>query len=196
MIEILEEKRMILFPSDVNKKRKCVKVKCSRCGKHVWRDKRSILKLKTDFYCTDDCRYGENRVEVECSYCNSKFMKSKSRVDNSKSGLYFCCREHKDLAQRIEFGLTGIWANHYGNAHATYRNKALRNYGSKCSHCGYDELDICVVHHIDRDRSNNELDNLLVVCPNCHEGIHKGFFIVENRILKEKKRKSLTFEAE
>jgi len=41
----------------------------------------------------------------------------------------------------------------------------------KCQQCGqtYDLL----VHHIDKDRSNNSASNLVVVCMSCHAIIHK-----------------------
>ena len=43
-------------------------------------------------------RLKKHQTEVVCAYCGKKFMKSNSSLLNSRSGLYFCCREHKDLA--------------------------------------------------------------------------------------------------
>ena len=47
---------------------------------------------------------------------------------------------------------------------------ALR--GRKCENCGLEEWlgqSIALeVHHIDGDRSNNSLENLQILCPNCH----------------------------
>jgi RNase P subunit RPR2 len=38
-----------------------------------------------------------------------------------------------------------------------------------CEKCGYDKVSgILIVHHKDRDRTNNNLSNLIVLCPNCH----------------------------
>ena len=39
-----------------------------------------------------------NSVKCTCAYCGKLFYKSKSKISQSKSGLLFCCREHKDLA--------------------------------------------------------------------------------------------------
>lgn len=40
-----------------------------------------------------------------------------------------------------------------------------------CQSCGYDEtLDL---HHIDEDRTNNEPENHVILCPNCHALIHR-----------------------
>lgn len=44
--------------------------------------------------------------------------------------------------------------------------------GHKCEKCGLshwlDELIVLEVHHIDGDHINTELDNLILLCPNCH----------------------------
>ena len=51
--------------------------------------------------------------------------------------------------------------------------KALINLrGQRCENCGtthwFDNPINLEVHHIDGDRTNNELENLLLLCPNCH----------------------------
>ena len=76
-------------------------------------------------------RYKNNRKEVECAYCKTKFFKSLSKLEKSKSGLYFCCREHKDLAQSLnsvkEFQI--IRPEHYGSENPkAYRETAFKNY--------------------------------------------------------------------
>jgi 5-methylcytosine-specific restriction endonuclease McrA len=44
---------------------------------------------------------------------------------------------------------------------------------SECECCGFKELPgILVIHHKDRDRKNNALSNLTVLCPNCHATEH------------------------
>jgi 5-methylcytosine-specific restriction endonuclease McrA len=43
----------------------------------------------------------------------------------------------------------------------------------KCERCEYDEMpEILGVHHKDRNRKNNDLSNLEVLCPNCHSLEH------------------------
>lgn len=130
-----------------------------------------------------------NRTELECAYCGKKFIRPNSKLNNSKSGIYFCCREHKDLAQRIEFGLKEIQPDHYGNANENihnYRKNAFREYEHKCNVCGWDEdPDILEVHHIDENREHNELSNLVILCPICHRKItsHKYKLIERNSII-------------
>jgi len=94
---------------------------------------------------------------------------------NSKHGVYFCCREHKDLGQRIGSGIPEIHPPHYGkeNPKHAYRAKALRQLPHECAKCGYDEIvEVLQVHHLDGDRSNNELENLQILCPTCHQIEH------------------------
>ena len=133
------------------------------------------------------------KVECECAYCHKMFLRKPSQMQNSKSGLYFCCREHKDLAQRIESGdsFQKIRPNHYntGNGINTYRDRAYKKYPHKCSICGWDEdEDILEVHHIDEDRQHNDLNNLIILCPICHRKLtsHKYELIGRSQIQKIK----------
>ena len=132
-------------------------------------------------------RYENDRTEVECAYCHKKFLKPNSKLENSKTGLYFCCREHKDLAQRIESGsdFEKMRPEHYGTTildSTDYRKKAFYVYEHKCEICGYNEdTDILQVHHIDENRQNNEIENLIILCPNCHAKITYGNYILRDR---------------
>ena len=45
------------------------------------------------------------------------------------------------------------------------KEAVLNEYDHRCAVCGGDRPQ---VHHIDEDHSNNELENLLPLCPNCH----------------------------
>lgn len=53
-----------------------------------------------------------------------------------------------------------------------YREKALQFYGRQCEHCG-DSASV-EVHHIDENRSNDSIGNLMVLCEYCHAAIHTG----------------------
>jgi|APGre2960657373_1045057.scaffolds.fasta_scaffold26426_2 hypothetical protein len=116
-----------------------------------------------------------NQPNVECSYCKKKFYKNESKRKLSKSKLYFCCRDHKDLAQTLEYGLKEIWPSHFGenNGISQYRNIAFRSKNKICEMCNYNKHpEILEVHHKDRNRENNAIENLLILCPNCHMEEH------------------------
>jgi len=110
---------------------------------------------------------------VQCAYCYKDFYMNTSKKKNSKSGLFFCCREHKDLAQRIEYNLREIWPDHYNDGISSFREIILRNKEARCEICNFNKVpEILQVHHVDRDRTNNSLTNLQLLCPNCHIEIH------------------------
>lgn len=54
----------------------------------------------------------------------------------------------------------------------TLLNPLIKLHGRKCENCGIESwLNNPIkleVHHIDGDRSNNSLENLQLLCPNCH----------------------------
>ncbi len=47
-----------------------------------------------------------------------------------------------------------------------------------CAHCG--ALELIEVHHIDRDITNNSLDNLQPLCKDCHKRVHSGLFQIHS----------------
>jgi hypothetical protein len=49
------------------------------------------------------------------------------------------------------------------------KESLLKEYNHRCSICGTNNPHI---HHIDENPSNNNLDNLIPLCPNCHGNIH------------------------
>lgn len=156
-------------------------ISCEYCDQPTLVHKREILRGNGRF-CSLRCsaRYhAKHRPKpepnVKCAHCGETFYKTDSKLKKSKSGLYFCCREHKDLAQRIG-GIKEIMPPHYGvGDHADYRKLALGHYGGSCGRCGFDKnLAGLVVHHKDRNRSNNKIPNLEVLCANCHAIEHWG----------------------
>ncbi len=67
----------------------------------------------------------------------------------------------------------------------SFKNKALFFYKERCSICGYHKKNIPLdVHHLDGNRNNNEVKNLLVVCPNHHREIEYGKY--SNEYIKQK----------
>ena len=132
----------------------------------------------------------ENGAAVlTCAYCGKQIIKSASKI-RSKSELYFCCREHKDMAQRVESGdkFDAIRPDHYDDGHRNYRPKALNTYSHQCAICGWNEdVDVLEVHHIDENRENNDVNNLIVLCPICHRKLtsHKYILVDRKQIIKK-----------
>ena len=117
----------------------------------------------------------DNFAELLCDYCKEPFTRRKIDLSKSKSGLLFCSRVCKDLAQRIDSGFTAIHPPHYGSTseNPEYRKIAFRHHPAKCNRCGYDRYkSILRVHHKDRNRANRNPENLEILCPTCHDEEH------------------------
>jgi hypothetical protein len=159
------------------------KVKCDACGKDFWKAKR-FLKSKKQF-CSPMCRAEGscNKIKVKCSCCGKEFGKRPSSLINSKSGLYFCSRECKDKAQTLDVGILKI--EHYKDGEWAYSRRARVEYGEKCAHCGYHEhTEGLEVHHIDGNRKNNKLSNLIVLCALCHRLVtNKVFKVIDRKLV-------------
>jgi hypothetical protein len=50
--------------------------------------------------------------------------------------------------------------------------RLIEKRGDVCERCDYNKTDILQIHHKDRDRSNNNLENLELICLNCHYEEH------------------------
>jgi len=115
---------------------------CIKCGNDIPYNKRKDAK-----YCSVKCRQ---------AYVSWKYRVRKGLIENPRVG-----------SGGNQYGTK----NHmYKNGIASYNIKALDHYGKKCAICGSTKN--IVVHHIDYDRTNNELENLKVLCKKHHQEIH------------------------
>lgn len=78
----------------------------------------------------------------------------------------------------------GIKKYLYGNIKkhkAWIRSQAIKQYGDRCELCGY-ELAVDTHHVIPKHKGGpHEVDNLMVVCPNCHALITRRKIFIESR---------------
>lgn len=150
---------------------------CDCCGVEYRKQKRLAEGATREHFCSSKCFYSKEtatRVKFNCAHCGIEFFRPLSKINNSKHGVYFCCREHKDIGQSY---IAEIQPDHYGtgNGLSSYRSTAISTYGCTCQRCGYNKHEAAiVVHHRDHDRSNNSISNLEVLCANCHAIHHWG----------------------
>lgn len=152
------------------KNRVFVEVKCEVCCSIFTRQKRKLNLHSCSIKCNNVLK--GTSIEVICDNCGVPTFKAKSKLENSRSGKYFCCRACKDEAQTY---MTEIQPSHYGTGTGvhSYREKAFRAYKPICSECGFSNILALEVRHIDEDRDNNDLSNLRILCANCHSIQHK-----------------------
>lgn len=78
----------------------------------------------------------------------------------------------------------GIKKYLYGNVKkhkAWIRMQAIKKYGDKCELCGY-RLNVDTHHIIPKNKGGiHEIDNLMILCPNCHAFITRGCVDLKSR---------------
>lgn len=171
-------------------------IECAHCSKEFYVPKNRVETAK---FCSRSCLalHARERVESECEVCGKPFEHISSRANKAK----YCSRTcyHKAQAQKgsvtSECRHCGKSFQHAPSVDRKYCSRACVNKESKktfkgkfttirrmmerrgmieaCERCGYKEHpEILGVHHKDRNRQNNELSNLEVLCPNCHSLEH------------------------
>lgn len=150
---------------------------CEQCGSDFQAEAKEVNRGYGRF-CARSCSAKFNACkrsealpdDTVCSWCSKSFRRGRSRP--SKTGLYFCCRDHKDAA--LGSGMfPALHPPHYGSAKEDYRKIAFDHHPPCCNRCGYDKYtEVLQVHHRDESHDNNDPSNLEILCPTCHTEHH------------------------
>lgn len=168
-LDLLEE-----YPEEiviqVDRKRKFKKHICEHCLKVFY--SRNYSK-----FCSSKCSDKNKSIDFECPICHRNFTRSLSDL-NSKHNIYFCSRICKEKAQSVDSKFVELHLPHYKDGKFRYASRAKR-LQKWCDICGEANEDFLIVHHIDENRENNSLENLRVLCANCHmRGHRKGVWYI------------------
>lgn len=145
---------------------------CHICEKEFY-VKPSHVERGWGKYCSMQCRtIGQYRGEtVPCTQCGKAVYRAKGQLRHSKSKKFFCSKSCQ-AKWRNSFFSEEKHANWLGGEHA-YRNILMRSGREQvCISCGTADIRILSAHHIDHNRKNNKLSNLVWVCLNCHYLLH------------------------
>ena len=95
---------------------------------------------------------------VPCEGCGKKVYKTPCAL---KKFRHHFCSLHCMHANSTRKHLSPGWS------------RKIKQQIGKCQVCGWSEPDILEIHHKDDNPNNNNHENLLVVCPNCHARLRK-----------------------
>tara|TARA_R100000008_G_scaffold16830_1_gene8332 strand:- start:162 stop:665 length:504 start_codon:yes stop_codon:yes gene_type:complete len=146
---------------------------CKHCGKAIYR---RPYQLETgNVFCSLKCCGKFNREhEVNCPICGKLFL--------SKLGKQITCSRSCGNKHGQKRRAEGASYNKFilGRAlKAKIANARFLNKGKlpTCEKCANENWNILQVHHIieKSQGGSNDLDNLMLLCPNCHAQEHLGY---------------------
>src|SRR3989338_7503451 len=143
-------------------------VNCKICKKEFY-VKPNHLRLGWGKYCSRKCASSSRRrgKYIICNICGKKAWKMPKDIKGSKSGKFFCGKSCQTK------WLNSVYSgeNHYlwRGGEWVYREKLIKS-GKKmvCEKCGLEDKRVIIAHHIDKNRKNTNLSNLVWLCQNCH----------------------------
>lgn len=139
--------------------RRRANTECIICGAKIYRRPFEIERNQGRVFCSMDC-YGRScRKEVPCVVCDKAILaglnkKTCSRICANKNrvGIQYKLNRPRDKVE----------------SQRALKIRLLAERGQNCERCSYAKYEVLHVHHKDRNRSNNALSNLELICPNCH----------------------------
>lgn len=149
-------------------------VNCIKCNKEFY-VKPSHQKLGYGKYCSRTCQIiGQRKgLLVKCSSCGKDTWKTPKDIKSTKSGKLFCSKSCQTK-----------WRNKYfsDTLHPNWKDGKSKDYRriikesvkyEECMLCGCTDSRVLAVHHLDKDRKNNNIENLEWLCMNCHNLVHR-----------------------
>ncbi len=137
--------------------------KCLTCNNPIYRRPLEISKNRGKVFCSQGCYGKYNRKENPCLVCGKPILASANKKTCSRA----CANKHRiGIAYKMNQPRDKV------KSQRSLKMRLLEQRGIVCEMCEYNKVEILEVHHKDRDRNNNELENLALICPNCHAEEH------------------------
>lgn len=145
----------------MEKYRRNPNTQCALCDKAVYKRPCEIKRGRV--FCSQKCYGIASRNESPCVVCKTPILASlhkktcsRSCANKHRTGIKYKLNQPKDKV-KYQRGL---------------KLRLLKQRGEGCERCSYDKKQILQVHHKDQNRQNNNLENLELICPNCHAEEH------------------------
>ncbi len=145
---------------------------CKICGAD-FKTKPFFVKRGEGKYCSAGCHHKGTRKgkNMKCFICKKETYKSLKAINGSKSKKYFCGRGCQTKWRNVEF--SGSKHANWQEGKYAYRSVLNRHKVPKiCRLCKMEDIRVLAVHHVDKDRTNNDIKNLVWLCNNCHFLVH------------------------
>jgi hypothetical protein len=170
--------------SDIlNKTESSIRSKLNKIGEKSSNYAHLKFKITNCLECQSEIKHINSTIRVFCSQSCSASYNNRNRKNTlnkclncfsevKKRNKYCsnkCQSEHErsQVFEKIENGDTSLYEKNY-------KNYLIHIHGEKCMKCGWSERHSMTnkvpiqLEHKDGNSQNNSLDNLELLCPNCH----------------------------
>lgn len=147
-----------------NKTFRCSPITCEACGTTFLIGNYKAIHGRR--YCSEACKSSLATINYQCLICGKSF------IDNSSSKRKYCSPKCYHESRKEAYADSGNpqWK---GGRHEGYYRKFLKESCEGCGATGYLEI-----HHHDKNRFNNDPNNLVTLCLSCHRSMDPFMTIV------------------
>jgi hypothetical protein len=164
-----------------SQKGRTINKSCVYCGKQ-WTTTRSEDFRRGYKTCSDECRSAQIGVKLKNRTFSEESRRKMSKSQRSKT----LTEEHRtNIGKGVSGSRNRFWKDgrsydkdDYGGLFTeTLKTTVRRRDGNLCQECKTPSDTTLHVHHIDCNKLNNDTNNLISLCQNCHSIIHstKGY---------------------
>lgn len=180
---IVRQKRLYNLNSKVNLNKK-ENIKCLFCSKDI-----VCLKTESRKFCSQRCSALYNNYERghktierlnfktidnsnvvgDCIFCGKVYEVNRKNLNTFRKYCSIECRAQYVLNLKFEKLESGLSVSS-----KIAKLYLIKKFGAKCMDCGWDKKNVITgnvpieLEHIDGNSENNSLENLKLLCPNCH----------------------------
>lgn len=136
---------------------------CKICKTAIYRRPCELERSRGSVYCNSACYGKASRKETPCIVCQQPILASKNKktcsracANVNRTGIIYRTGARKDKVK----------------TQRALKMRLLEARGKTCERCGYTKVEILHVHHKNRNHNDNSLQNLELICPNCHYEEH------------------------
>ena len=137
--------------------------KCVVCKSPIYRRPIEIERNKGNVFCSISCYGLSCRKEIPCVTCGKLILTglnkktcSRSCANKHRAGIKYKIGRPRDKARTARI----------------LKLRLIEERGKNCERCGYGKYEILQIHHKNRNKKDNEKENLEIICPNCHYEEH------------------------